>query len=98
MKKLNEIVDLLNRNKFNIQNKFGVKKLGIFGSYVRGSETEKSDIDILVEFEQGFKTFDNYMDLKFYLEDLLNIKVDLISITALKPKLKEKIVKEVVYV
>lgn len=98
MKKLNEIIDLLNRNKFNIQNKFGVKKLGIFGSYVRGSETEKSDIDILVEFEQGFKTFDNYMDLKFYLEDLLNIKVDLISITALKPKLKEKIVKEVVYV
>lgn len=51
-----------------------------------------------MEFEQGKKTFDNYMDLKFYLEDLLGVEVDLVIKSAIKPKLKEYILKEVVYV
>ena len=79
-----------------IKEKFGVKKLYIFGSYVRGEQTPESDIDILVEFEKGKKTFDNYMDLKFYLEDLFGKKVDLIIKEAVKPKLRKYIYNEAV--
>ena len=76
--------------------KFGVRKLWLFGSYVKGEQKEKSDIDILVEFEQGLKTFDNYMELKFFLEDLLGAEVDLITVEALKPRIKDAIWKEAV--
>lgn len=70
---------------------FGVKKIGLFGSFARGDETNMSDIDILVEFYQDQKTFDNYMDLKFYLEDLFGRKVDLVISEAIKPDLKSNI-------
>ena len=73
----------------------GATKIGLFGSYARGSGTKKSDIDILVEFSQ--KTFDNYMNLKFFLEKIFNAKVDLVISDALKPQLKPKILKEVIY-
>lgn len=72
--------------------------MGIFGSYVRGEQSEESDVDILVEFEEGYKNFDNYMELKFYLEELLKIKIDLIIESALKPKLRFHILQEVIYV
>lgn len=72
--------------------------MGIFGSYVRGEQSEESDVDILVEFEEGYKNFDNYMELKFYLEELLQIKIDLITEQALKPKLRFHILQEVIYV
>ncbi|MFO7946258.1 MAG: nucleotidyltransferase domain-containing protein [Armatimonadota bacterium] len=65
---------------------------------VREEQEGGSDIDILVEFKEGYKTFDNYMDLKFYLEELLDLRVDLVSKTALKPRLRPYILKEVVYV
>lgn len=54
---------------------YGVRRIGLFGSYCRGEQTETSDVDILVEFEDDEKTFDNYMDLKFFLEDLFGLKV-----------------------
>ena len=98
MRNFEEIKEILKEHSDNLKQKFGVKELGIFGSYVRGEQKEGSDVDILVEFKEGYKTFDNYMDLKFYLEELLNVKVDLISKTALKPRLKPHILKEVVYV
>ncbi|MDP2217144.1 MAG: nucleotidyltransferase domain-containing protein [Methanolobus sp.] len=53
---------------------FSVRKMGIFGSFAKGQERKNSDIDILVEFREGQKTFGNYMDLKFYLEDSLKEK------------------------
>jgi len=80
-----------------IRQKFGVKRIGIFGSFARGEEREDSDLDVLVVFEEGQKTFDNYMDLKFYLEDLFGREVDLVTERALKPQLKDIIMKEVVY-
>jgi predicted nucleotidyltransferase len=80
-----------------IRDKFGVKRIGIFGSFSRGEEREDSDLDVLVVFEEGQKTFDNYMDLKFYLEDLFGREVDLVTERALKPQLKDIIMKEVVY-
>lgn len=68
--------------------KYGVKRLGLFGSCLRNEQNTGSDIDILVEFEKGQKTFDNYMELKFCLEDLFKCKVDLIIAEAIKPDLK----------
>ena len=91
-----EILRLIKENKEKIK-KFGVKKIGPFGSYAVNKQTDKSDIDILVEFERGTKTFDNYMDLKFFLEDLFKCKVDLVVVDAIKPALKEYILKSVKY-
>ncbi len=86
----------IEKNKEPIR-KFGVKKIGLFGSYVRGEQQKRSDIDILVEFEKGKKTFDNYMDLKFFLEDLFDCKVDLVIKEAIKPRLKPYILESVQY-
>lgn len=91
-----EILRKLEENKKQIK-EFGVKRTGLFGSYVRGEQKGKSDIDILVEFEEGKITFDNYMHLKFFLEDLLGYRVDLVIIDDLKPQLKPYILKEVEY-
>jgi len=83
--------------KADIQKKFHVKKIGIFGSIVRNKQTKNSDVDILVEFEKGHKDFFNYMRLKYYLEELLNREVDLVIKEAVKPQIREKIFNEVVY-
>jgi hypothetical protein len=91
-----EILEKLKGNKGEIK-RFGVKKIGVFGSYVRGDHQRKSDIDILVEFEEGKKTFDNYMKLKFFLEDLFECPVDLVIAEAIKPRLKPYIMGEVIY-
>ena len=76
---------------------FGVKKVGVFGSFARGEVQGDSDVDILVEFQEGQKTFGNYMELKFYLEGLFGREVDLVIETAIKPRLREHILKEDVY-
>jgi len=76
---------------------FGVKKVGVFGSFAKGEERIDSDVDILVEFKEGQKTFGNYMELKFYLEELFERKIDLVIETAIKPRLREQILKEAVY-
>ena len=85
-----EIIEFLQRKR-SVLNRFGVKKIALFGSYVSGKATNNSDIDLLVEFKEGEKTFDNYMDLKFYLEDKLNKDVDLVIKDALKEELKDDI-------
>ncbi len=80
-----------------ITERFGVKKVGVFGSFAKGEERRDSDVDILVEFKEGQKTFGNYMELKFYLEGLFGREVDLVIETAIKPRLREQILKEAVY-
>ncbi|MFZ1897312.1 nucleotidyltransferase family protein [Methanoregula sp.] len=77
--------------------RFGVREIGIFGSFVRGEERPDSDVDVLVSFRKGEETFDNYMDCKFYLEDLFMRKVDLIMKGAIKKRIRPYILKEVVY-
>jgi uncharacterized protein len=89
-----EILQSLNENSEIIRG-FGVRKLGLFGSYARGNEKEASDIDFLVEFEK--KTFDNYMDLKIFLERLLGCKVDLVIADVVKPRLRRPILEETIY-
>jgi len=61
----------------------------LFGSYLKGEAKESSDIDVLVEFEKGKKTFDNYMELKFFLEDLFKRKVDPVIDESVKPELRK---------
>ena len=76
--------------------KYGVKRIGLFGSYVRGTATAKSDIDFIVELER--LTFRDYMGLALFLEDLFKRDVDLVTVTSIKPRLKPYIEKEIEYV
>ncbi len=76
----------------------GVRRIGLFGSFVRGEAREESDIDILVEFVEGKRSFDTYMDLKFFLEDLFRREVDLVDRDAIKPGLRPYILRSVRYV
>ncbi|MEE9614376.1 MAG: nucleotidyltransferase family protein [Thermodesulfobacteriota bacterium] len=73
----------------------GVKRLGLFGSCARGEETRASDLDFLVEFET--KSFDAYMGLKELLEGLFDCGVDLVLEDAVKPRLRQAIMEEVVH-
>jgi len=78
--------------------RFGVKQCGVFGSFVRDAIHEKSDVDILVVFEPDQKTFDNFMHLSFFLEDLFGRAVDLITIESLSPYIGSRILDKVEYV
>ena len=89
------ILDFLKQHKQDLEARFTVKRIGLFGSVLRGSAGDKSDVDILVEL--ATPTFDHYMDLKFYLEDQLGRSVDLVLADSLKPRLKPIIAREVAY-
>jgi len=90
-----QILQLLEKNLREIR-KFGVSRIGLFGSWVRGEAKPQSDIDVLVEFDHP--GFDRYMELKFFLEELLGRDVDLVLADTLKEQIKPKIIKEVRYV
>ncbi len=75
----------------------GVKRLGLFGSFVRQDQGTESDVDILVEFEQGKKTFDNFIQLSFFLEDLFKRRVELVTPESLSPYIGPRIMSEVEY-
>ena len=79
-----------------LKEKFRVKKIGVFGSYLRGEQKKKSDVDILVEFFKEPSLFE-FLDLEEFLSNLLKIKVDLVMKNALKPHIGKHILKEVVY-
>lgn len=93
----NEIVAILQANQEQLIT-LGVKKLGLFGSFVRNEQDNASDIDLLVEFEPGQKTFDNFIQLSFLLEDLLARPVEVVTPESLSPYLGPHILKEVEYV
>ena len=98
MKKLEEIRRVLKGQKRNLKRRFGVLEMALFGSYARGEERKTSDLDVLVSFKPEYKTFDNYMELKFYLEDLVGISVDLVTKDAFREELREAISESSVYV
>ncbi len=91
---LNDILASISENQHKIKT-YGVTRLGIFGSVVRGEHDENSDLDFLVEFEK--ETFKSYMGLKFFLEGLFGRKVDLVITGTIKPRLRDPILSEVVY-
>ncbi len=75
----------------------GVQRFGLFGSFVTGKQNDRSDVDLLVEFKPGQKSFDRFMNLAFLLEDVLGRKVDLITPESLSPYIGPKILAEVEY-
>ena len=75
----------------------GVRKVGLFGSFVRGEQTAGSDVDLLVQFEPNKKTFDNFMQLSSLLENLLQRRVELVTTEALSPYIGPHILEEVEY-
>jgi len=91
------VLRLLSQHREELRRRFRVKSMALFGSVARNEAGPQSDVDILVEFE-GPATFDGYMELKFYLEDLLGCRVDLVTTRALKPRLRPYVEKEAVYV
>jgi len=96
MKTLEEVKKILTGQREELRLKYKVKEIGIFGSFVRGEQNKRSDIDILVEFDEPVGLFE-FMDLEEYLGKLLGARVDLVSRGALKPRIGERILKEVVY-
>ncbi len=87
----------IRRHKSKLLN-HGIVKIGLFGSYVRGNQTEKSDIDILIEFEPEKENFDNYMSVYDILENMFrNEKVEIVTKNGLSPYIGPKILKEVIY-
>ncbi len=92
-----EILTKLVKSK-EIIRKFGVKRIGLFGSYLTGLAKDESDIDILVEFAEESERFTNLMNLYLFLNNLLGKKVDLVTSNSLSPYIKPYILKEVEYI
>ena len=97
MKTKEEILKILRDELPYLREKFNVKNIGLFGSYVKDEQKDKSDIDILVEFSKPIGFF-KFMELEEYLSKKLGVKVDLVTPDALKPMIKPHIMREVVYV
>jgi len=89
-----EIFRTLSANQAKIKS-FGVRSLSLFGSCARGDETAQSDLDFVVELER--KSFDAYMDLKFFLEDLFGRPVDLVLADGIKLRLRASILREAIH-
>lgn len=90
-----EVVDLLKRHLTEVKSRFGVRRIGLFGSYARGEQRRGSDVDIIVEFKEP--TFDNFMDLVFFLENLLGREVDLVTPNSLSPHIRPVVEREVIW-
>ncbi|MFA6232889.1 MAG: nucleotidyltransferase family protein [Bacteroidota bacterium] len=90
-----QIIAFLQIHKEEFFRHFSVERIGLFGSFLRGEQTDSSDIDILVVFVHP--TFDHYMDLKFQLEDAFGAQVDLIIEDSLKSRVKPQVLKDVLY-
>ncbi len=97
MRTKEEIINILKKELSFLKEKYGVKKIGVFGSYSKEMQNEKSDVDILVKFEKPIGFFDFIM-LEDYLTEKLKIKVDLVTEDALKPTIRSYVMKEVMYV
>lgn len=95
MKRREEIDRILQEHKAELKEKYGVREIGIFGSYVRGEQRRRSDVDILVEFDvvPGLLKF---IELEDYLSRLLGVRVDLVRKASIRKELRERILSEVV--
>jgi len=92
-----KIISSIKKSKARLVS-LGVKSIGLFGSFVREQAGQESDVDLLVEFDSGKKTYDNFIDTCFLLEELLGRRVELVTKDSLSPYIKPYIMKEVEYV
>lgn len=97
MKNIKEIEIIIQKHKKELEEKFGLRKIGIFGSYVRGDQVQDSDIDLLVEIERPMG-FIKFIKLENHLSQILDSKVDIVTKKALKPYIGRRILQEVQYV
>lgn len=97
MKTFEKLKDTLAEHKQELRDRFKVEEIGIFGSYVRKEQKKKSDLDVLVSFSETIDLF-TFVELENYLSDILDVKVDLVMKDSLKPRLKDRILNEAVYV
>ncbi len=97
MKSLKEIKELLKNQKPTLKERYSITKIGIFGSYVRGEQKKKSDVDILVEFEKPISLL-KLVNLENFLADNIGIKVDVVPKEDIRHELKDRILGEVIYV
>jgi hypothetical protein len=96
---IDQIKKTLSEHKEELKRNYQVKDIGIFGSYVRGEQKKKSDVDILVEFEESSKlSLLDFIELENYLSDMLGVKVDLVEKGTLKPRIGKHVLDEVVTV
>jgi uncharacterized protein len=97
MQKLEKLKAALASHKEELKENYKVDELGLFGSYVRNEQHNKSDVDVLVTFTETPDLF-QFIALEIYLTDLLGVKVDLVMKDGIKPRLKDRILSEAVYV
>jgi len=101
MREIDRIMRILKDHKEELERRFSLKKIGVFGSYTREEQTPESDIDIYVEFDIKNLTFDKYLELIDYLEKLLGRKIDLITKYGVEtiriPYIKEEIKRSLIY-
>jgi hypothetical protein len=95
MKNIEEIKKAIEEHRSILEEKFKVKSMAIFGSYLRSEQNKDSDIDILVEFYETIDLFE-FIGLENYLSEILNNKVDLVMKDTLKPRIKDRILREAV--
>lgn len=96
---ISEILEVLRQHKGELAEQYGVRSIGVFGSRVRGEETEASDVDILVEFDPESRiSLLDFVRLEDYLGYLLGVPVDLVEKSALKPRVARHVLAEVLYV
>ncbi|MDD1779446.1 MAG: nucleotidyltransferase family protein [Candidatus Helarchaeota archaeon] len=97
MDRLNKFKTVLQKHKKELKRKYQVKEIGIFGSYVHGKQRKKSDVDILIDFEEEPGLF-KFIELENYLSKILGVKTDLVMKDTLKPYIGKYILNEVIYV
>jgi hypothetical protein len=94
-KKIDQIIMKLRENKQVLEEKYGVKNLEVFGSYIRGEQKKGSDLDVLVEFSKTIDLF-KYIELEEFMSKKLGVKVDLVMKDTLKPRIKDRVLKEAI--
>ncbi|MEC4806408.1 MAG: nucleotidyltransferase family protein [Jaaginema sp. PMC 1079.18] len=97
MKTLEEIKQILKATKPLLQQQYRVTELGVFGSYTQNQQTQTSDVDILIDYEQAPTLF-QLVELRDYLAGVMGVKVDVVTKNGLKPRIRERVLSEVVYV
>mgnify|MGYP001611056989 FL=1 len=97
MLRIREIENVLKQYKQELKRRFKLKEMGVFGSYLRGEQNKKSDLDILVEFKEAPGLLE-FIEIEEYISKITGLKVDLVMKKALKPELKKYILKEIVYI